>query len=65
MLTQRLQSSASQIASGVFTGVSALTSGLVTAVLVVVLTFFFLKDGPAFLPWERRETGPKIGGHLT
>jgi predicted PurR-regulated permease PerM len=65
VLAQRLQSSASQIASGVFTGVSALTSGLVTAVLVVVLTFFFLKDGPAFLPWIRRETGPKIGGHLT
>jgi predicted PurR-regulated permease PerM len=30
-----------------------------------VLTFFFVKDGPAFLPWLRREAGPEIGGHLT
>jgi predicted PurR-regulated permease PerM len=38
---------------------------VVTAVLVLVLTFLFIKDGPAFLPWLRRETGPNIGGHLT
>jgi predicted PurR-regulated permease PerM len=61
----RLQGSASQIAAGVFSGVSAVTSSVVTAVLVLVLTFFFIKDGPAFLPWLRRETGPDIGGHLT
>jgi putative heme transporter len=61
----RLQGSASQIAAGVFTGVSAVTSTVVTAVLVLVLTFFFVKDGPAFLPWLRRETGTDIGGHLT
>ena len=62
---ERLQGSASQIAAGVFTGVSAVTSTVVTAVLVLVLTFFFIKDGPGFLPWLRRETGPDIGGHLT
>ena len=55
----------SQIAAGVFTGVSAVTSSVVTAVLVLVLSFFFIKDGPGFLPWLRRETGPDIGGHLT
>lgn len=64
-VTARLRSSASQIAAGVFSGVSAITSGLVTLALVVVLTFFFVKDGPGFLPWLRRETGPTIGGHLT
>lgn len=61
----RLRGSASQIAAGVFTGVSAVTSSVVTAVLVLVLAFFFVKDGPAFLPWLRREAGPEIGGHLT
>lgn len=61
----RVQGSATQIAAGVFSGVSAVTSSLVTAVLVLVLTFFFVKDGPAFLPWLRREAGPDIGGHLT
>jgi predicted PurR-regulated permease PerM len=61
----RLEGSASQIAAGVFTGVSAVTSSVVTAVLVLVLSFFFIKDGPGFLPWLRRETGPDIGGHLT
>lgn len=62
---ERLQGSASQIAAGVFSGVSAVTSSVITAVLVLVLTFFFIKDGPGFLPWLRRETGPDIGGHLT
>lgn len=61
----RLRGSASQIAAGVFTGVTAVTSSVITAVLVLVLTFFFVKDGRAFLPWLRREAGPDIGGHLT
>lgn len=60
-----LQGSSSQIAGGVFTGVAAVTSALVTLVLMLVLTFFFLKDGPAFLPWVRRLTGRNAGRHLT
>ena len=63
--TGRLRNSATKIAAGVFSGVSVVTSGLVTLVLVLVLTFFFVKDGPGFLPWLRREAGPTIGGHLT
>ncbi|QYJ03338.1 AI-2E family transporter [Nocardioides panacisoli] len=59
------QSSSSQIASGVFTGVGAATSALVALVLVLVLTFFFLKDGPQFLPWIRRVAGRNAGRHLT
>lgn len=61
----RARSSASQIAAGVFSGVSVITTGVVTVALVLVLTFFFVKDGPAFLPWVRREAGPTIGGHAT
>lgn len=64
-VVDRLRGSASQIASGVFSGVSAAASTLINTVLVLVLTFLFLKDGSAFLPWLRRQTGRVIGGHLT
>ena len=64
-LVERLQRSTEQIAAGVFSGVSAVTSAAVTFVLVVVLSFLFLKDGARFLPWVRRQTGPTIGTHLT
>ncbi|HEU4547165.1 MAG TPA: AI-2E family transporter [Microlunatus sp.] len=64
-LVERLQRSAEQIAAGVFTGVSAVTSGVVTLVLVLVLSFLFLKDGAEFLPWLRRQSGPAMGTHLT
>ncbi|MFG3103559.1 AI-2E family transporter [Streptomyces sp. NPDC048182] len=39
----------------VATGVSSVVNGLVTAVLAVFLMFFFLKDGPRFLPWLTRQ----------
>ncbi len=61
----RLRTSGSDIASGVLVGVGAVGSALVTAILTLVLTFFFLKDGRRFLPWARRVTGPSVGRHLT
>ncbi|BDU06617.1 AI-2E family transporter [Nocardia cyriacigeorgica] len=60
----RLQSSAEQIATGVFTGVSAATSALITLFLVLVLSFFFVKDGPRFLPWLHTTVGSPAGRHL-
>ena len=33
--------------------------------LMLVLSFFFLKDGDRFLPWLRKYTGVKVGWHLT
>ncbi|WP_420830310.1 AI-2E family transporter [Corynebacterium uropygiale] len=60
-----LQRQAGTIAGGIFTGLSAMTSVLVTLFVVFVLTFFFLKDGHGFLPWVRRATGRRIGWHLT
>lgn len=63
--TAWLQGSSTQIAGGVFTTVGAVTSAMVTLVLVLVLTFFFLKDGPAFLPWVRQISGRRAGRHLT
>ncbi|OBB58136.1 AI-2E family transporter [Mycobacterium sp. 852013-51886_SCH5428379] len=63
-ITDRLNSSSAQIASGVFTGVGAATSALVTAFTAIVVTFFFLKDGPRFIPWLRRSVGNPAGPHL-
>ena len=63
-LTGYLQDQSSQIASGVFTGLSAATSVVVTIVVMLVLTFFFLKDGPKLwnftLRWFRGETRARL-----
>lgn len=64
-VTQWLQQRSSEIASGVISGVSTVGSVLVTLAMVLVLTFFFLKDGDRFLPWLRRFVGPGAGMHLT
>lgn len=63
--TTWLQDRGGEIASGALTGASAVGSGVVTLVLVLVLVFFFLKDGPAFLPFVRRVSGERAGAHLT
>ncbi len=63
-LTDQLQSSASAVAAGVVTGVSAVTSLLIGLFLVLFLAFFFIKDGPRFLPWLRRAVGERAGDHL-
>ncbi|KAA0919343.1 AI-2E family transporter [Dietzia sp. ANT_WB102] len=64
-LSSTLQDRGDQIANGVFTGVTAVGSVMVTLVLVLVLTFFFIKDGPRFLPLVRRISGRTAGRHLT
>jgi predicted PurR-regulated permease PerM len=61
----QLQQNAASIAGGVVTGVSAIASGVVNIVLAVVVAFLFVKDGPRFLPWLRRTTGPTAGAHLS
>lgn len=63
-LQERLSGSAGSIASGVLTGVSALTNGVVNLVLVLILSFLFLKDGARFLPWVGRMAGRTAGLHL-
>ncbi|WP_316574921.1 AI-2E family transporter [Nocardia canadensis] len=63
-IVARLQSSGSQIANGVFTGVSTATSFLITVFLVLVLVFFFLKDGPRLLPWMHGVFGQRSGRHV-
>ncbi len=51
----RLQDSVGSITTAVATGVTTVVNGLITAVLGVFLMFFFLKDGPRFLPWLTRQ----------
>lgn len=63
-ITSRIQDSSTTIASGVFTGVTAATSVLITLFTVIFLTFFFLKDGPKFVPWLRRTSGAPAAEHL-
>lgn len=63
-IAQRLQDAASAIASGVFSGVSAVGGALINMVLVIVLTFFFVKDGHRFVPWVRRLAGARAGTHI-
>ncbi|NYF99548.1 AI-2E family transporter [Janibacter cremeus] len=63
--TEWLQARGGDIASGALAGASAVGGGLVTLILVLVLSFFFLKDGPQFLPFVRRVAGERAGAHLT
>lgn len=60
----RLQASAGQIADYALTGATAVGSGLINVALALVLTFFFLKDGPRFLPWLAAQTGPNAAPHV-
>ncbi|MFV2121057.1 AI-2E family transporter [Streptomyces sp. Act-28] len=51
----RVQDSVGSMVTAVVTGVSTVVNGVVTAVLALFLMFFFLKDGPRFLPWLSRQ----------
>jgi putative heme transporter len=51
----RVQDSIGSIVTVTLTGVGSLINGVVTTVLAVFLMFFFLKDGPRFLPWLTRQ----------
>ncbi|MFC0498425.1 AI-2E family transporter [Streptomyces mutabilis] len=51
----RIQDSVGSMVTAVASGVGTVVNGVVTAVLGVFLMFFFLKDGPRFLPWLGRQ----------
>ncbi|MDO4909580.1 MAG: AI-2E family transporter [Corynebacterium sp.] len=61
----KIQSQATDIASGVVSGVSTASEVIISFFIMIILTFFFLKDGPRFLPWMRKMTGPTVGWHLS
>lgn len=64
-VTQWLQGQAANIATGFVTGITTVGSVLITLFLVLVLTFFFLKDGSRFLPAVRHMAGRRGGQHLS
>jgi predicted PurR-regulated permease PerM len=51
----RIQDSVGSIVNATVTGVGTVVNGLVTTILAIFLMFFFLKDGPRFLPWLTRQ----------
>lgn len=64
-ITLWIQNQAGAIAGGVFSGINTAAGLSVTLMVLVVLTFFFLKDGHRFLPWLRSATGGRTGLYLT
>ncbi len=61
----RLQESASAISSGIFSTLGAATNAVINLVLILMLTFFFIKDGHKFLPWLQNLGGRRVGSHLS
>jgi predicted PurR-regulated permease PerM len=59
-----LQENASSIASYALTGASAIGNGLLNLVLALILCFFFLKDGPRWVPWLSAQTGHRAAPHV-
>ncbi|MGY1637449.1 AI-2E family transporter [Geodermatophilus sp. SYSU D00742] len=59
-----LQSNAQDIASYALTGASAIGNGLINLVLALLLAFFFVKDGPRWVPWLAAQTGPRAAPHV-
>lgn len=64
-VAQWMQNQAGAIAGGVFSGLGTAASLMVSLMVLLVLTFFFLKDGHRFLPWVRSATGGRTGLHAT
>jgi predicted PurR-regulated permease PerM len=59
-----IQGNAQNIAGYALTGATAVGNGLINLVLALVLVFFFLKDGPRFVPWLSAQTGPQAARHV-
>ena len=59
-----IQSNAQDIAGYALTGVSAVGNSLLNLILALILVFFFLKDGPRFVPWMSAQTGPRAARHV-
>lgn len=60
----QLKDKAGDIVSVVLGGISTIGSVLVTLALILVLVFFYLKDGPRLLPWLQKQTGSRAAPHV-
>ena len=58
------QGNAQDVAGRVVSGVGVVGNVVVEALLAMIITFFFLKDGPRFLPWLGRLVGPGATPHV-
>lgn len=59
-----IQSNAQDIAGYALTGLTAVGNSLLNLVLALILVFFFLKDGPRWVPWLSAQTGPQAARHV-
>jgi predicted PurR-regulated permease PerM len=59
-----LQGRAGDIAGYAATGATAIGNALINLVLALVLVFFFLKDGPRWVPWLAAQTGRRSAPHV-
>lgn len=59
-----LQTRAGDIVNYTVTGLSTIVNGVVTTVLALFLMFFFLKDGPRFLPWLSRQLPGRLSADV-
>jgi predicted PurR-regulated permease PerM len=59
-----VQENASSIAGYALSGASVIGNGLLNLVLALILCFFFLKDGPRWVPWLSAQTGPRAAPHV-
>jgi len=60
----RVQSNATSIATYAVSTATTIGGIVVNVVLALVLTFFFLKDGPRWTPWLAAQTGPRAAPHI-
>jgi predicted PurR-regulated permease PerM len=59
-----LQDNAQSIAGYALTGASVVGNSLLNLILALLLAFFFIKDGPRWVPWLTAQTGPRAAPHV-
>jgi predicted PurR-regulated permease PerM len=60
----RVQANATSIANYAVSTATTVGNILLNLVLALLLTFFFLKDGPKWVPWLAAQTGPRAAPHV-
>jgi len=63
-IINRVQDNATSIANYAVSTATAVGNILLNLVLALLLTFFFLKDGPKWVPWLAAQTGPRAAPHV-
>jgi predicted PurR-regulated permease PerM len=61
----RVQENATSIANYAVSTATTIGNVLINLVLALVLAFFFLKDGPKWVPWLAAQTGPRAAPHVS